>query len=530
MLMRRDRPEPLTTNVPGRVRVTPASAALSLVLLILAACTVASPSTSPVPSADGPRPVAVVAPIRLVLIGDVMLGRGVAEVAANDPGSIFEHLRPVLASADLALGNLESPLTTRPHATNGFALEADPAVARLLGAAGLDVVDLANNHATDGGPATVLDTIAALGAAGVRSVGAGPDADAAAAPLVLDVGGVRVGILAFDMTGGGAPATGTGPGVSTWDRAAARIAVTALRADADLVVVGLHGGVEYLPRPDPVLRQAVEDVVAWGADVVWGHGAHVRYPVTVGDAPRHAVLASGLGNAVFDQALEGTDTGALLEVMADAAGVVAMRTGTVSIDAGRAAFTGWQDPQGDAAAVDGEWWTPVRPPTATPPGDCGGFDLDRVAAGLQADSRVVARSCGAVTSAGATEMAIAFRHPLARTLLQDVYPDRRWADAEGRSAHLAVMTPGARMVWGAGTLPDPIGAVAVCTGSIAVGYTTLDDPALVAAGAWTWRGFGFTTAPPLAGPVFIGCADVDHDGASEPYVRRSTESPGGTAP
>jgi hypothetical protein len=127
-------------------------------------------------------------------------------------------------------------------------------------------------------------------------------------------------------------------------------------------------------------------------------------------------------------------------------------------------------------------------------------------------------------------MAIAYRHPLEPKLLQGIYPDRRWADADGLSAHLAVMTPDARMVWAAGTLPDPIGILAVCSGSLAIGYTTLDDPAVVAAGAWTWRGFGFATAPPLSDPTAIGCADVDHDGATEPYVRRSVPTPGGTSP
>jgi hypothetical protein len=465
-----------------------------------------------------------------VFIGDVMLGRGVADVAAHDPGSIFENLRPALAEADLALANLESPMTSRPHATAGFALEADPAAARLLAAAGLDVVGLANNHATDAGPATVLDTIAATDAAGLRSVGVGADTAAAAAPLVLELGGVRVGILAFDMTGGGTAATAASPGVNTWSRGVARAAVASLRADVDLLVVGVHGGVEYLPRPDPVLQQAVDDLAAWGADVVWGHGAHVPYPVTVVDETRPVVVAPGLGNAVFDQGFAGTDEGTLLEVLADEDGVLAMRTGTIGIEAARAAFRGWHDPPGDAVAIRGDWWTPARAVVATPPARCDAFDLERVVTGLQTGSRVMAVGCGSVTAAGAPEMAIAYRHPLERKLLQGIDPDHLWADADGLSAHLAVMAPDARMVWAAGTLPDPIGTVAVCSGSLAVGHTTLDDPAVIAAGAWTWRGFGFVTAAPLPRPATIGCADVDHDGATEPFVHRSVTTPGGTSP
>ena len=512
-------------------------AALSCVSLLMAAACCAAPATGssaapptgatatggPGTSPSSSPRAGTLPPVRLVFVGDVMLERGVADVAAHDPDSIFQQLRPVLAGADLALANLESPLTTRTHAAAGHALEADPAAARLLAAAGLDVVDLANNHATDAGPAALLGTIDATHAAGVHTVGAGADEVAAAAPLVLELDGVRVGILAFDMSGG-TVASAAAPGVCAWTRVAARAAVKALRDDVDLLVVGLHGGVEYLPRPDPVLEQAVEDLAAWGADVVWGHGARVRYPVVVG-GPHPAVLAPGLGNAVFDQRPGDTDEGALLEVLADATGVLAMRTGAISIRAGRAAFTGWHDPAGDAVAIHGEWWTPVRRAIETAPAGCDAFDIDRIVTGLQAGSRVVAAACGSVTAAGATEMAIAYRHPLERELLQDIYPGRRWADADGLSAHLAVVTPHARMLWAAGTLPDPIGTVAVCSGSLAVGYTTLDDPAMVAAGAWTWGGFGFATASPLSQPTSIGCADIDRDGATEPFIRRSATTP-----
>ena len=506
-----------------------------VVLLMVGACW-ATPGTGPSVTPESgtfatssPRTGAAPA-VRLVFIGDVMLGRGVADIAAHDPGSIFERLRPALIDADLAMANLESPLTTHPHMTSGHALEADPGVASLLASAGLDVVTLANNHATDAGPATVLDTMAAADAASLRSVGAGADATAAAAPLVIDLGGVRVGILAYDMTGGGTAATGASPGVNAWDRTRARAAVAGLRADVDLLVVALHGGVEYLPLPDPVLQLAVEDLAGWGADVVWGHGAHVAYPATVAGGPHPAVLAPGLGNAVFDQQRAGTDEGTLLEVLADGEGVLAMRTGTIAIDAGRAAFTGWHDPAGDAVAVQGDWWTPVRQVVEAAPVGCNAVDLDRVVTGLQAGSRVVAASCGSVTDPGANEMAIAYRHPLDREILQGIYPNHRWADADGLSAHLAVMTPDARMIWAAGTLPDPIGAVVVCSGSLAVGYTTLDDPAMAAAGAWTWRGFGFATAPPLSQPTSIGCADIDNDGETEPLVRRFATMPGGTSP
>jgi hypothetical protein len=65
---------------------------------------------------------------------------------------------------------------------------------------------------------------------------------------------------------------------------------------------------------------------------------------------------------------------------------------------------------------------------------------------------------------------------------------------------------------------QPVGSLAVCDGSLALGFTSLDDASIVAGGAWVWDGFGFRTAAVLSGPARPGCADVDGDGRSEPVL------------
>jgi hypothetical protein len=72
--------------------------------------------------------------------------------------------------------------------------------------------------------------------------------------------------------------------------------------------------------------------------------------------------------------------------------------------------------------------------------------------------------------------------------------------------------------WVAGTLIRPVVALAPCDGALAVAYSTLDRPAVVAASAWRWGGFGFVPLPELAGSGTPSCADVDGDGASDPLV------------
>ena len=61
------------------------------------------------------RPASIPGSIRLVFLGDVMLGRGVSQAhTAGDWPQAFQALQPVISSADLALANLESPITTSP--------------------------------------------------------------------------------------------------------------------------------------------------------------------------------------------------------------------------------------------------------------------------------------------------------------------------------------------------------------------------------------------------------------------------------
>ena len=220
---------------------------------------------------DIDRPPAPTAPrqtARILVVGDVMLGRGVAAAMAADPGEVFAGVRHLLDGADIAGANLESPLTTRPHVSwNENDLAADPATAATLAGAGFGLLSLPNNHSSDAGPGGVLDTIVAVAAAGMQTVGAGPDRASATAPVIMDVDGLKIGFLAFDATGVSTPATDH-PGVSQWEEDDSPDAVRALRRTVDIVVVSVHGGTEYLPVTDPGMEAIARQLAEKGAHVV----------------------------------------------------------------------------------------------------------------------------------------------------------------------------------------------------------------------------------------------------------------------
>ncbi|MEZ5102327.1 MAG: hypothetical protein R3C15_21505 [Thermoleophilia bacterium] len=200
----------------------------------------------------------------------------------------------------------------------------------------------------------------------------------------------------------------------------------------------------------------------------------------------------------------------LLEVVAGRDGVRAYRVGDTDHADGPVSFVGWRPPAGDAALLDDGWWTLARPVEAAPS-----------AADAPADfpGDVVAASRGDADADGADDLVVAFRRPASARVERELVPLDRRVDAEGRTAHVGVYRTGPLASrWVAGTLVDPVARLAACDGAIAVGYSTLDDDAVVRTGAWRWGGFGFLTLPDLPGPGAPACADVDGDGARDPLV------------
>jgi poly-gamma-glutamate synthesis protein (capsule biosynthesis protein) len=456
------------------------------------------------------------ASVRLLFGGDLMLGRGVEKAAAPGPAGPLTGIRLEVTSAGLAVANLESPLTRRPHdpASGPNALEAPPASARFLAAAGFDAMGIANNHAGDAGPETVADTMRALSAAGIATVGAGQSAAGAFAPRIVRVAGVRIALLSLDATGQGPRAAVTTPGVAWWDEPRVRAAVLRARLSADIVAVGVHGGAEYVPESDPAMVRIARLLASWGADVVWGTGSHVVQPVHVIDPDkdgRPTVVTTSLGNLLFDQHIPGTQRGALLEVLVRRDGVRALRVGVTRIAGGRVLFRAWRAPSGNAAVLGAAWWTPTRPVTPI------AVRHRSALPGFPGD--VVDAAIGDANGDGRPDVAVSFRRPFSPTNVSGLVGRQRLVDQDGHAAHVGVYRPrDLRPRWVAGTVLRPVAALAPCDGTLAVAYSTLDDLTVVGTGAWRWSGFGFTPLPDLLGSGVPGCADVDGDGRLDAVI------------
>ncbi|WP_158220569.1 CapA family protein [Kineosporia sp. A_224] len=263
--------------------------------------TASGPTTAPTPE---PTPSATPAGPRrttLAFAGDVHFANQVADVL-DDPQTGLAELQPYLSTADLAMVNLETAITTRgQEMPKKFHFRAPATAFAALAAAGVDVVTLANNHAVDYGEVGLRDTLAARAKAPIPAVGLGKDAADAYAPAILDVDGAKVAVLGAtqvpDWTLATWPARPGRPGVAAAsDPARLAAAVRAARKKADVVVVYLHWGTDYTTCPNALQKRTARALADAGADVVVGAHAHrLQGAGWLGDT----YVSYGLGNFVW---------------------------------------------------------------------------------------------------------------------------------------------------------------------------------------------------------------------------------------
>jgi poly-gamma-glutamate synthesis protein (capsule biosynthesis protein) len=253
------------------------------------------------------------AEVTIAAVGDIMLGhRAEPWIEREGPGYPFLNVMPILQKADIVVGNLENPVSTRGIAVENkkFTLRSGPRAADALKAAGIRVVTLANNHIMDFGPQALQDTLTALGLSGILSTGAGMNLDDARAPAILKVGNRTIAFLSYSLTfpvefyaSAGRP--GTAPGYREYVRAD----IEKVRTRADIVVVSFHWGAELMTTAKDYQRELGRKSVDWGADLVLGHHPHVLQEI---ERYKGRLIAYSLGNFVFGSESDRTNTSIIL--------------------------------------------------------------------------------------------------------------------------------------------------------------------------------------------------------------------------
>jgi hypothetical protein len=236
-------------------------------------------------------------PVTIAWGGDTTLGSSFGN-PPEDGFSVLREIAPLLGAADISAVNSEGTFATGgaskcggASSGNCFAFRAPPQNATALRRAGVDIVNLANNHAFDFGAIGMGQTITALRRHKVAVTGRPGEI------TVLPVDGAKVAFVGFAAYPRASSITDLAGVTALVRRAASR---------ANIVVAFMHIGAEGADRTHtpPGAEEAFGEqrgdsrafartAVMAGADLVLGSGPHVVRGIEIF---RKRLIAYSLGN------------------------------------------------------------------------------------------------------------------------------------------------------------------------------------------------------------------------------------------
>ena len=243
-----------------------------------------APTAAPV-STDGLRTA------RLRFAGDVVVDKEMLTTAYNSKSGkynfsrFFGLARDLLSNADLTAINVDGSMGGEKYYKYGYSgypqFNTPPTIMYALQEAGVDMLTLANNHCLDGWWEGFKQTITNADYVGLMHIGGFRTKEEHDTPEIIEVNGIKIGFLNYTQSFNSMDTRGV-------DKAALSYGVRSTRgadyagdikkvraAGAEVVIVVMHWGKEYLTHPDDNQKAMAKEIVAAGADVIVGGHPHV---------------------------------------------------------------------------------------------------------------------------------------------------------------------------------------------------------------------------------------------------------------
>ena len=225
-------------------------------------------------------------PLRFSFVGDIMAHD--SNYKMRDFSRIYQYIKPLFEQTELNFANLEFVIDNkRPYSTYPvFNVHTEYVEAAID--AGFNIFSLANNHTADFGLTGVRATeqnsyrlkqqYPSLSFSGLRSEGKALDSFAMEA---IEQKGWNIGFTAVSILSNSQKGIAGIQYLDSNDEDKLNVFYRWLakqRPKYDLVVVSVHGGLEYQLQPSKNKQKIMRALARYGADIVWGHHPHVQQP------------------------------------------------------------------------------------------------------------------------------------------------------------------------------------------------------------------------------------------------------------
>ncbi len=224
----------------------------------------------------------------IIATGDIIPARSVnyQTVTRNDFKWPYLKTADILKKADITFVNLETPLLSKcPLTQEGMIFCGDSRNIEGLVYAGVDIVNLANNHAGNYGKEGIDSTINLLNANKISVTGI-------SGATILDIKGLRFAFLGYNDI------SKSQPGISNVDEEKIKTEIVMAKKSADIVIIAFHWGTEYTDKPNERQIYLAHLAIDSGADLIIGNHPHWIQTVEKYKG-KHITYAHG--NFIFDQ-------------------------------------------------------------------------------------------------------------------------------------------------------------------------------------------------------------------------------------
>lgn len=235
-----------------------------------------------------------------------------------DYSDCFSLIAPTIIAADYAVCNLEVPLGGGPDYSGYPCFSAPDSYAEALRDAGFDMMLTANNHCLDRRDKAARRTLTALDHLGIDHIGTYDSSEQrdSLVPFIKDINGFKVGFLNYTYgTNGIAPRDGMEVALIDRDKIAKEITATR-NAGAEIVIVTMHWGIEYVLLENQTQRDLAEFLVDQGVDLIIGGHPHVVQPMKVvhnEKEDKDVLIVYSLGNFISNMKTADTRGGAIVK-------------------------------------------------------------------------------------------------------------------------------------------------------------------------------------------------------------------------